>query len=810
VLSARAKTGVVVAYVLLALLAGLLAQATAITQRTPAPRALAQTRVATQAPPASWIWARSSTANQWVAFRKTISLPASPTAAVVRIATDTKYWLWVNGRLVTFEGGLKRGPDGGSTYCDTVDLAPFLGRGDNTVAVLVWYAGKSGYSHNDSGHGGLMFQADITSDEVSYPVVSDGSWTAKVHPGYKNDTSGTQPNYRLVESNVYYDERSGASMDGWQSGAFDDSSWPLATLLGAEGAAPWNRLVARPTPLLRFTGYSSYVNSSTLPGVSTGGTIVAKLPSNLQVTPVLTVQAPAGTVIGISTDHYAEGGANGVRATYVTGGGIKTYESLGWMSGTAVLYSIPKGVRIVSLGYRESGYATRRVGSFSSSDPFFGQLWSKAARSLYLNMRDSWMDCPTRERAQWGADAVNELQESAYVFDPAANSLTAKGIRELVGWQRSDGTFIAPVPGNYSREVPLQMLASVWGFWQYYVYTGDATTVASAYPAAKKYVDLWKLGPDGLVVHRAGNCDWQDWGSQIDVRLLDNAWYAMALQSTIHLAELTGNYRDLPSLKARLSSVQTHFDPVMWNARARAYRSPGYTGGTDDRGNALAVVAGLAPVQRYPLLTGVLRANRNASPYMELYVLRAMYIMGDASSAEQRIHDRYGAMVADPGYTLWEDWTKSYGTDDHAWGGGPILALAAYGAGLVPTGPGYTSYQVQPQLGSLVNVSASAMTARGRLSVTAWNGSAGYTLRVVAPKGSTGSIVVPVASNSDVSVNGTTVFREQRRAGTLPGFTVAEISATTVTFRITSGTWTVASTVRQQPSGMRNLSLISR
>ena len=44
--------------------------------------------------------------------------------------------------MVVFEGGLKRGPNPEDTYCDEVDLAPYLKKGKNQVAVLVWYFGK--------------------------------------------------------------------------------------------------------------------------------------------------------------------------------------------------------------------------------------------------------------------------------------------------------------------------------------------------------------------------------------------------------------------------------------------------------------------------------------------------------------------------------------------------------------------------------------------------------------------------------------------------------------------------------------------
>jgi alpha-L-rhamnosidase len=90
----------------------------------------------------------------------------------VRIACDSKYWLWVNGRLAVFEGQLKRGPTPSDTYYDEVDLAPHLRAGSNTLVVLVWYCGKHGFSHNSSGKAGLVLDAGAGGGDLC----SDTSW----------------------------------------------------------------------------------------------------------------------------------------------------------------------------------------------------------------------------------------------------------------------------------------------------------------------------------------------------------------------------------------------------------------------------------------------------------------------------------------------------------------------------------------------------------------------------------------------------------------------------------------------------------
>ena len=96
---------------------------------------------------AHWITADDPTCNErnvWIEFRKDFDLKKKVKKAETRIAADSKYWLYVNGQCVVFEGGLKRGPNPNDTYYDMVDLAPYLRKGKNEVKFLLWDFGKSG------------------------------------------------------------------------------------------------------------------------------------------------------------------------------------------------------------------------------------------------------------------------------------------------------------------------------------------------------------------------------------------------------------------------------------------------------------------------------------------------------------------------------------------------------------------------------------------------------------------------------------------------------------------------------------------
>ena len=243
-------------------------------------------------------------ANQWICYRKTITLdqPAqSADSALAKISADSKYWLWINGKLIVFEGQLKRGPNPNDTYYDVVDLKPHLVEGENTIAALLWYFGKHGFSHKSSGKAGFLFDAEIDGSKL----LSDASWKAAKHPAYGN-TAAPLPNFRLPESNIRFD--AGKDISGWQNPGFDDAAWAAAAELGKAPCAPWNELVERPVPLWKDFGLKDYTNAAELPKVSDGTVIVAKLPYNAQVTPYLKIEGPAGKQIDIRMDNYQGGG----------------------------------------------------------------------------------------------------------------------------------------------------------------------------------------------------------------------------------------------------------------------------------------------------------------------------------------------------------------------------------------------------------------------------------------------------------------------------------------------------------------------
>ena len=740
---------------------------------------------------ANWIWLSSdSPQDTWMNFRKKVSLTSVPQHAIASIAVESKYWLWINGELVVFEGQLKRDMMN-KTYYDEIDMAPYLVVGENTIAASVWYWGKDGFSHHDCGKGGFLFDADFGDTQI----VSDASWKVKVHPGYEHSTTGGQPNTRLSEWNIRFNA-SKNTIDGWQNSDYNDSSWALATEKGIPPVYPWKALIKRPIPQWKDSGLLDYTNAASLPTAGNGGIIEGKLPYNARVSAYLKVNAPAGKLINIQTDQYdgwyAFGDGPSNRAEYITTGGVQEFETFAWMSGNTVKYTVPQGVEVISLKYREIGYASEFTGDFKSSDPFYDKLWVMARRTLYINMFDNFMDCPDRERALWWGDVVNQSGEVFYTLDTAAHALIRKSIITLVDWQRDDYTLFSPTSTKWTAELPLQMLASIgwYGFWNYFMNTNDSTTIRNAYPAVRKYLSIWSMGSNGLVQHRNGGWNWGDWGTNIDMSILDDTWYYLALKAAIPMATMSGFAQDTTDYRNRMNSISANFTNVYWKASSQHFRSSALSI-PDDRANAMAVIAGLAQPEHYAGIRKVLMERTYASPYMEKYVLEALCKIGSDSLSLVRMKNRYANMVNSTKYnTLWEVWNGlSEGTINHGWNA-PNIVLSQNIAGLSTITPGWSTYQILPQMGGLSQVSQTVPTVRGDIRVSHSLTSESFTMNVESPVGTKAIIGIPKKRTwRSVTVNGHPIWIDGVFASDVVGVDGDGEDSDYIRFSVEPGTW---------------------
>ena len=695
---------------------------------------------------AKWIWDKENLTekNVWMSFNKKVTLEKKPEELIANISADSKYWLYINGETVVFEGSVKRGPDDETSgYYDSIDIAPYLNVGENRVCALVWYwDNETSYSYNSSGQGGFLFEA--IGENIS--IISDKSWKVKRNPAFV-DSSLYPPNYRLPEYSIYFDARK--DMGDWTNAAYDVSSWENATEYAVGGEGAYGKLYPRGIPFLKDYGLKDYENSKDYENYTVseffGKKITVDIPYNAQLTPYLKIIAPEGKKIRITTENTLIGA---VSTTYITKEGEQEFEALGWFNGERITYKIPKGVTVVSLKYRETGYDSSFCGDFKCDDEFLNSLWQKSLRTLYVTMRDNFMDCPDRERAQWWGDVTSEMIMTMYSMDSNSYLLYQKGVEAMLSHidDTKELQTVVPISGEFF-ELPVQQLAGIVGFLTYYEYTGDKAFLEKVYPASLDYLKLWEIGENNLVTHREGSWDWPDWGSKADMTAIENAWFYYALSATEEMAELLGKDEDISFITERKDTIRNGYK-ALWTEdgfKSEDAKNP------DDRANALAVLSGLAQNEQYATITNVLTTTKNSSPYMEYYVLEALCKMGKYEEARDRIKDRYECMMCEDYSTLWEFWDSWRGTKNHAWSGGPLVIMSKHFAGITPLNSGYEKVKIEPQYTLSDSMSCTVPSVKGLITLDYKNTDGDYIINLTLPQDM--NVVLYAPTGATVNIN---------------------------------------------------------
>lgn len=817
---------------------------------------------------ASWIWtAEQGPNNTWVSFRKKVTLGAKPGSAITKIAAENKYWLYVNDSLVVRDGGLDIRPDLNNTYYDEIDLAPYLRSGENTIAALVWYkGGANGYSQRTLDNGGFLFESKIPGASPGI-IVSDNTWKMTVNPAfnrgtfnYKYNVSGSitfnnatfndpVPNevkfgyYRLsgsgdtwtkcanegesftlpgicdvaygTENNqlrpggdhkwvawpVSYD--AGNAMAGWQTAGYDDAGWSNAITKGAPPAAPWNNLVHRTIPFWKDYGLTAY-NNAHPSTISTNTTIMEELGNNIQGTPYLKVDAPAGVRIKITLNEF-------YWQEYITRAGVQEFECFAWQnsSNDTVKYefsNVTGTVTILDLKFRQTAYNTTVRGSFSCNDTQLNTLWTKSKNTSQVCMRDIFYDCPNRERGQWWGDVSEQIIYSFYLYDESANLLAKKAFRELMRTQKNDGSLYTTAPGT-AFNLPDQNMAAVAMLWKYYQYTGDADLVRELYPQAKKFIGhcAGTANTDGMLILQPAQgwnlWNWIDWGSNMDIvagsaNTICNALYITLLEAMIKISDLVGAPSDKAYYQTLLYMVKVHFNAYFWNGSANAYVFHNNNGVQssviDDRSNAWAVLAGMADDSRKPGVLAVLKNRNDASPYQEMYIEMALSML-NANDALTRMRTRYAEMISSWSSTLWEEFPARY-SNNHAWAAGPLYQLSAYVLGVRPALPAYNEFVFEPQVTALTNISATVPSQKGDIAVSYTRHSNTFTQTLNSPLNTVAVVGIPkgmlAAGVKEIRANGTAVWVNGSPAGNVTGLTFAGEDSEYIRFRVQPGLWT--------------------
>ena len=190
-------------------------------------------------PEANWIWdsGEIKPRNYYLYVRKSFSLNNSVKEATAYISAYSFAELYINGLYID---RVPTNPDPEYQTYEEIDLTPYLKKGTNTIAALIYNAGE-GLHHRMDARGGFFFQAAITDKKGEVTKVnSDKSWRVAQAIAWDTDTK-----YRQNDHTIGMRERYDAQLEynDWQQVSFDDSKWQQAKEIGVPPIEPWNQIV---------------------------------------------------------------------------------------------------------------------------------------------------------------------------------------------------------------------------------------------------------------------------------------------------------------------------------------------------------------------------------------------------------------------------------------------------------------------------------------------------------------------------------------------------------------------------------------
>ena len=709
---------------------------------------------------AQWIWTKGCSEDSYVVFRKTFTLDEAVESATAYISAVDKYVLWVNGEMLVLDGSLKRGPTPYDSYYDAVEITN-LKQGENVIALLVAFNGRSGDGSivpvitdeegDEYTQAGMIFEMNAGGQTIK----SNSTWKAQRHNAYKNrltagaDYPGYKQSSMLAERNVYY--VASDDIGDYISADYDDSAWENATLVANAGDLPFGDLYAGIIDTIRFHEITDFNNASDYIGktLTEDTTIVLELPGNIQFTTYFEVDAPAGKVLTFYTDTYTDKqGLANFKDTYVTAEGSQRYENYPWRSGTRLIIEAPAGVTFTKLAYRQSEFNGDLTGSFTSSNGDLDQLWQESMNTVTICMRDTYMDCPERERGPYMGDASNQIDAALYCYDEEGLAMTKKAILACLGWTTDTGAIPSRAPSVKPQEIPNQSLAFMSSAYHYWLHSGDVETMTAYYEAMLNYLKLFEM-ENGLPKYRDGSWTWNDWGEKIDTKLLQVGFYYYALNLTNELANDLGITEGTEFLTSRMEEIQQNWRAVYYTEAGFKHPDSKYI---DDRANAMLALSGLAGEEDYDLMAQVLMTTYEASPFCEKYVLEALCVMGRVDLAVERMLDRYDGMLHDDYDTLWEQFSDDIGTVNHGWSAAPLYILSKYVAGIAPTEAGYAAYEIAPA-DVLDSFTCSADTPKGIITVSMVK-DGGITTLTIQTIAADGIVKLPESFGTEITVTG--------------------------------------------------------
>ena len=573
---------------------------------------------------AKWIWEnQEDVPNRYVRFWDVFRYEGKE-KAVLKIACDSNYALWLNGTFRAF-GQYADYPQ--DKVFDELDLTDGLTEGENRLAILVWYCGIETQQYK-KGPAGLIYELSCGEKIV---CASSARTLCAAAPDYR-----TEESVRLTVQlgwNFSYDAN---GADGWESKtSFAGGTNAVEREISAAFSPRPNRKLTlgalRRGTLLWRKGYRLGEGETLSKRLQTaaftehaeedcdGETMVFDLGrEECGFLELDLLSDRSGKIVIAYGEHLADGRVrhlidqfDSVRNFYVeytARPGEQRYRNpFRRLAGRYLQVYVPRSVKAE---FREIGLCPTDYPAvekpFRADTAFRQKVYDTALRTLRLCMHEHYEDCPWREQALYNMDSRNEMLYTYYGLDNP--EFVASNLLLMSRGLRPDGLLSLCFPAGLDYPIPSFSLVYPVQVTEYVRRTDDLALLERVYPVMRTVVEtMIARRKDGLVPNDTSGEIWNfyEWSEGMDGAGEDNitpsldcslnGFFSLALAA---MSECAGKLAR-PQEETRYRSVREELHASMYRtffvAEEGCFRT--YRGKREEHrselANSLAVLIGL-------------------------------------------------------------------------------------------------------------------------------------------------------------------------------------------------------------------------
>jgi hypothetical protein len=731
-------------------------------------------------------------------FRRTFQLAAVPERFVVHVSADNRYQLFVNGQRVAW--GPARG-DLNHWRFESLDLAPHLQPGRNTLAAVVWNHGEHAAESQVTWRTGFLLHGDGAAESV---LDTGPAWKAFRNPAY-------QPiPFTHEEMRGYFVVGPGERIDasrypwGWEAPGFDDRAWPQAVLATGNRRArglprltrnATNRwlLVPRDIPLmeespLRIARLRQASGAAPAPGFPRERAAWTVAPHQKAVLildqeglttgyPELTVSGGAGARVRLA---YAEalfesvdresgkGDRNAVDGKVFVGnhdlflpdgGRGRVFRPLWWRTWRYLELTIEtqdEALVVEDLQATFTAYPFERRARFDAGDPLLDRILDVGWRTARLCAHETYFDCPYYEQLQYAGDTRIQALVSFYMSGDGR--LARAAIAHLDASRTAEGATMSRAPTRQQQYIPGFSLWWIGMLHDYWRHVDDPEFVRSMLPGVRAVLGFfagyqredgslnrlpWWRFFDWVLTWPSGSPPpGPDGGAAAhDLQLLLALDWAAELESALGSAARAAECREGA---ARLRAT---IGKRYWSAERRLFADTTAHDAYSQHVNALAIIAGVVVEAEARALMERVLADDSLTPcslYFRHYLHEAVLRAG--------LGDRYLGLLGqweqalDSGLTTWPERNEDDGrpsrSDCHAWSSSPNFEIFRTVLGIESAAAAMATVRIAPHPGRLERASGSVPHPRGgEIRVSLERAGTGLVATVELPAGVAGTFV---------------------------------------------------------------------